>query len=137
MEYRPKELYQIVDQYMKAGYIEVPGYYSEKGHYCRLCGWENDSTIDKYCPQCKAEYERDVADKQFPLGFTWLGIEDWMILRAIEHQMRHDEQPYATLEEFVENIKARAEHVKKRSEEERAKKMQPTHRNDSILYQHK
>lgn len=33
MEYRPKELYQIVDQYMEEGYIEVPGYYSEKGNY--------------------------------------------------------------------------------------------------------
>lgn len=136
MEYRPEKLYRIVDQYTEEGYVEVPGYY-EGNNRCRLCGWQNDSTFDRYCPQCKAEYERDVADKQFPLGFDWLGIEDWMILRAIEHQIQYGEQPYVTLEEFVENIKARAEHVKKRAEERHAKKMQPTHRNDSILYQHK
>lgn len=100
-------------------------------------GWENDSTVDKYCPRCKAEYKRDSADKQFPLGFNWMHIDDWLILRAIEHQMRHGEQPYATLEEFAENIRDRDKHSRQWSAEERVKKMQAPHRNDSILYLHK
>ena len=136
MEYRPDELYRIVDQYKEAGYVKVPGYYEGNNH-CRLCEWQNDSTVDGYCPRCEAEYERDVADKQFPLGFAWMDIDDWLILRAIEHQMQHGEQPYATLEEFAKNIKDRDEHSRRWSAENRAKKMQAPHRKDSILYQHK
>ncbi len=137
MEYRPKELYQIVDQYEKEGYIEVPGYYSEKGRHCRLCGWENDSEFPKTCPKCKAQYEQDSVDKQFPLNFTWLSIEDWLILQAIEHQIKIGEQPYATLEEFAENIRDRDKHSRQWTAENRAKKIQAPHRNDSRLYQHK
>lgn len=129
MEYRPKELYQIVDWYKENGYLEVPGYYSEKGNYCRLCGWKNDSEFSKECPNCRARYEKDKQDKQFPLGFAWMNFEDWLIVHTIDMQ---GERAYATLEEFSKNIKARAEHLAQWSAERQAQQMQASHRNNSL-----
>lgn len=129
MEYRPKDLYQIVDWYKENGYLEVPGYYSEKGNYCRLCGWKNESEFSKECPNCKKEYEQDRQDRQFPLGFTYMSLEDWLIVHAIDMQ---GEQAHTTLEEFSENIKARSEYLARWSAEKQAQKMQAPHRNNNL-----
>lgn len=131
MEYRPKNLYRILDWYQEHGYIEVPGYYSGDNH-CRLCGWENRNGHGAICLDCEGRYKRDKKDGKFPMGLKYVSIEDWLILQAIAHQMKHNEHPYATLEEFLENIKKRMEHHRQWTVEQQTKDIQ--YRENSILY---
>lgn len=127
--------YRIFNWYDEHGYVKVPKYYDRKyGNKCRICGWENTNTVAGYCSgECRDKYETDVRDKVFPMGFDHMSYADWIVFHAIEHQMDHGEEPYATPEEYADEIKTvRPKYYEKENEQ----RTSTEHRN-SALYQHK
>lgn len=133
MELRAPEVFRIYNWYQEHGYLEVAGRYDKKGCKCRLCGWENwDSGHKKLCPNCEAAYKQDEREGKFPLGLKHINHEDWLVLHAIDKQISLGEKPYATVEEYLEEIKEHEKHYRLWSEEQ--KRNETAHRANSTLY---
>ena len=127
---------RIYAWYNEHGYIEIPGYYEkEYDNHCFLCGYENRNGLREPCDDCKIRYERDKKDKNFPMGIDEMEYEDWRVFHAIAYQIQRGEQPYATLEEYIEELKDYKKCLRQYYEEEKMK--ETAHRENSILYQRK
>lgn len=127
--------FRIISWYRENGYLKVPGRYDKKECTCRICGWSNwDGEHEKTCPECKARYERDKKDRNFPLQLEYVKFEDWLVLHAIDKQISLGEQPYATVEEFLKEIEERKKFDEQWYREIQQRNNPTVHRENSTLY---
>lgn len=127
--------FRIITWYREHDYLKVPGRYDGKDCTCRICGWSNwDGEHAKECIECKARYQRDKQDGQFPLQLKYVEWEDWLVLQAIDKQIRLGEQPYATAEEFIEEIEERKKFNEQWYGAIQQRNNSATHREGSTLY---
>ena len=131
-----KKATRIYTWYNANGYIEIPGCYEKDyDNHCFLCGYENYDGHRKPCGECKIRYERGKIDKNLPMGIDEMEYEDWRVFHAIAHQMQQGEQPYATLEEYIDELKDYKNCLRQYYAEQKTK--ETAHRENNILYQRK
>lgn len=135
MASKASEVHRILNWYRGHGYLEVPGRYDKKECTCRICGWSNwDGEHAKPCPNCEAAYKRDKQDGTFPLRLNYVEWEDWLVLHAIDKQISIGEHPYATVEEYLEEMKERKKFNERWYKEIQQHNNLTAHRENSTLY---
>lgn len=115
----------ILEHYIEEDYVKVPGYYEKgKDPHCRICKeGENWSCTPSICPNCLNKYWKAREDNKSIQGISLyeMGVEDYLVFRAINVQIKNGETPYATPEEFAKEVRERHEKISEAFRKENAR----------------